>query len=84
MAEKFNMKDDIFQKDFIIEKPLKEMFSFFGMLINKNKNNVAKLKNQNGGLIQDGDENIFLILWQNNNISKNENISFSGFAIIKS
>jgi hypothetical protein len=25
----------------------------------KNKNIVAKLKNQNGGKIQDGDENIF-------------------------
>jgi hypothetical protein len=31
-------------QDFIIEQPLKEMFSFFGMLINKNKNNIAKLK----------------------------------------
>jgi hypothetical protein len=29
-------------------------------MLNKNKNIVAKQKNQNGGLIQDGDENIFL------------------------
>jgi hypothetical protein len=28
-------------------------------MIYKNKNIVGKLKNQNGGLIQDGDENIF-------------------------
>jgi hypothetical protein len=27
-------------------------------MLYKNKNIVAKLKNQNGGLIQDGDENI--------------------------
>jgi hypothetical protein len=24
---------------------------------------IQKLKNQNGGIIQDGDENIFLIFW---------------------
>jgi hypothetical protein len=29
-------------------------------MLNKNKKIVAKLKNQNGGLIQDGDETIFL------------------------
>jgi hypothetical protein len=28
-------------------------------MLYKNKNIVAKLKNQNGGLIQDGDESIF-------------------------
>jgi hypothetical protein len=28
-------------------------------MIYKNKNNTTKLTNQNGGLIQDGDENIF-------------------------
>jgi hypothetical protein len=30
-------------------------------MIYNNKNIVAKLKNQNGGLIQDGDENILNI-----------------------
>jgi hypothetical protein len=29
-------------------------------MLYKNKINVAKQKNQNGGLIQDGEENIFL------------------------
>jgi hypothetical protein len=28
-------------------------------MLYKNKNIVAKIKNQNGGLFQDGDENIF-------------------------
>jgi hypothetical protein len=35
MAEKFNMKDDIFQQknqDFIIAQPLNEMFLYFDML----------------------------------------------------
>jgi hypothetical protein len=36
-------------QDFIIAQPLDEKFSF-----------VAKQRNQNGGLIQDGNENIFL------------------------
>jgi hypothetical protein len=31
-------------------------------MLYKNKNIVAKLKNQNGGLIQDGAKNIFLFL----------------------
>jgi hypothetical protein len=39
-------------------------------VIYKNKNIIAKLKIQNGGLIQDGEENIFLsailILWFGN------------------
>jgi hypothetical protein len=47
----------IFFKKFIIAQPLIEMFSFFDMLY-KNKNNVVKRKNQNGGLIQDGNEKI--------------------------
>jgi hypothetical protein len=29
-------------------------------MLNKNKSIVAKLKNQNGDLIQDGNENIFI------------------------
>jgi hypothetical protein len=56
----------VFKKiqDFITAQLLNEIFSFFNMLY-KNKNIVAKLKNQNGGLIQDGDENIFYFLfWQ--------------------
>jgi hypothetical protein len=28
-------------------------------MLYKNKNNVAKLKNRNGGLMQDGNENIY-------------------------
>jgi hypothetical protein len=35
------------------------MFSFFDILKNENKNIVAKLKNQNGGLFQDGDDFFF-------------------------
>jgi hypothetical protein len=40
---------------FIKAQPLNEIFSF----LISHSNNVAKLKNQIGGLIQDGDENIF-------------------------
>jgi hypothetical protein len=42
------------------------MFSYFDnicyvgvLMLNKNKKNAAKLKNQNGNLIQDGAESIF-------------------------
>jgi hypothetical protein len=62
MAEWFNKKDDIFQKisrfhcwmkcsHFLLCCGSKDIF--------KNKNIVAKLKNQNGGLIQYGVEHIF-------------------------
>jgi hypothetical protein len=44
-------------QDFILEQPLNEMVSFAVLMLYKNKNIVAKLKNQNDGLIQDGNEN---------------------------
>jgi hypothetical protein len=44
----FIIKDDIFLQN-----------SRFHFLLYKNKNIIAKLKNKNGGLIQDGAENIF-------------------------
>jgi hypothetical protein len=43
-------------QDFIMAQPLNNVVV---LMIYKNKSNVSKLKNQNGGLIQDGDENIF-------------------------
>jgi hypothetical protein len=61
------MKDDIFQK---ISRFYYRTTAAWNMLIfwyvvvlmlYKNKNIVAKLKNQNGGLIQDGDNNFFFL-----------------------
>jgi hypothetical protein len=49
-------------QDFIIAQPLNEMFSFFDvvvLMLYKNKNIVVKPKNQNGGLIEDGDDFFF-------------------------
>jgi hypothetical protein len=45
-------------QEYIVAEPLNEMFSLY--MLYKNKNIIAKLKNQNCSLIQDGDENIFL------------------------
>jgi hypothetical protein len=59
------MKDDIFQKNsrFYYSTTARWNVLIFWYVVilmyYKNKNIVAKLKNQNGGLIQDGDENIF-------------------------
>jgi hypothetical protein len=61
-----NMKNDSFQKSswFYYGETAewnKLIFWYVVVLmLYKNKNIVVKLKNQNGGLIQDGDKNIFL------------------------
>jgi hypothetical protein len=39
------------------------------MILYKNKNSVTKLKNQNGGFIQDGHENIFSFSHNKHNFS---------------
>jgi hypothetical protein len=49
------MKDNIFQK----HSRFYYSTTAVVLMLYKNKNIVAKLKNQNGGLIQDGNENIF-------------------------
>jgi hypothetical protein len=54
------MQDDIFQKKSRFYHSTTAFFWYVVVLmIYKNKNIVAKLKIQNGGLIQDGYENIF-------------------------
>jgi hypothetical protein len=56
------MKDEIFQKNSIFYYSTTAEWNFWNvvvLMIYKKKKNVAKLQIQNGGLIQDGDENIF-------------------------
>jgi hypothetical protein len=60
MAEKLNKKDDIYQhisRFLYSTTPEWNVLNFWYAVDIKNYN--VKLKNQNGGLIQDGDENIF-------------------------
>jgi hypothetical protein len=60
------MKDDIFQKNsrfyYSTTAELNVLIFWYVvvLMLYKNKNIVAKLKNQNGGLIQDGDETFFI------------------------
>jgi hypothetical protein len=62
----FIMKDDIFQQNsrfyYSTTAEWNDLIFWYVvvLMLNKNKNIVAKQKNLNGGLIQDGDENIFL------------------------